>query len=153
MLHARLTTLPFLCLALSPCYIWQWLCIDFVSALLSQIPFEIFLRYLVEMLNRCDTVLYKNDSSGFLTFGVISHCLWNWFHVCSVTWIPFRIFWWYLVEMYHRRWCVTYKKDTLPFLLLALSPLLYLTVVMHWFRIYSVSWIPFGIFLWYLVEI
>ena len=31
-------------------------------------------------------------------------------------------------------------------------PLLYLTVIMHWFCVRSVSWIPFGIFLWYLVE-
>ena len=32
-------------------------------------------------------------------------------------------------------------------------PLVYFTLIMHWFRVHSVSRIPFGIFLWYLVEI
>ena len=31
-------------------------------------------------------------------------------------------------------------------------PLLELTVIIHWFRVRSVSQRPFGIFLWYLVE-
>ena len=31
-------------------------------------------------------------------------------------------------------------------------PLLYLTVIIHWFHVRSVSQRPFGIFLWYLVE-
>ena len=31
-------------------------------------------------------------------------------------------------------------------------PLLCLTVIIHWFRVCSVSHRPFGIFLWYLVE-
>ena len=57
--------------------------------------------YLVLMKNRMRwCVRYKNDNSGFLTFGIISLCfVWNRFCVHSVTWIYFRIFWWYLVEM------------------------------------------------------
>ena len=31
-------------------------------------------------------------------------------------------------------------------------PLLYLTVIIHWFHVRSISQRPFGIFLWYLVE-
>ena len=31
-------------------------------------------------------------------------------------------------------------------------PLLYLTVIIHWFRVRSVSQRPFGLFSWYLVE-
>ena len=89
-------------------------------------------------------VKYKNDNSGFLTFGVISLCfVWSRFHVRSVTGIPFGIFWWYmyLVEMYNRtRRCVMYKNNNSALLSLSIISFCYiLAVIMHWFHVGSVS--------------
>ena len=66
--------------------------------------------------------------------------------------IPLGIFWWYFVEnakqaetMCHiQEWqlCLSYC--------LCFHSLLYLTVIMHCFCVHSVSWTPFGIFLWCL---
>ena len=75
MSHTRMTTLPFLLLALSPfvisvsdyplilCPLWK-----------SKTLWNIFmiLGRNVEQDRRC--VAYKNDNSAFLTVAVISHC-------------------------------------------------------------------------------
>ena len=44
------------------------------------------------------------------------------------------------------------RMTTLPFLLLELFPIVCLTVIIHWFRVHSVSQRHFWIFLWYLIE-
>ena len=44
------------------------------------------------------------------------------------------------------------RMITLPSYFWHYLPLLYLTVIMHWFCVRSVSLTLFGIFLWYLVE-
>ena len=98
-------------------------------------------------------VAYKNNNSGFLTFGAILHCfVWNRFLVCSVTGIPFRIFWWHLVKLQNRtRRRVPFKNYNSAFLTAAVISLLYLTLIMHWFSVRYVSRTLFGIFWWYLV--
>ena len=121
-LCTRMTTLPFLLLALSHFAIFDWLCF----ALCNWIPFRTFWWYLVEMQNRTRRhITYKSDNSGFLFFWSYPplFCFWNWFRVSTVTRILFWIFWWYLVEMRTGRDDMSHKRmTTLPFLLLTLSP-------------------------------
>ena len=76
MSRTRITTLPFLLLALSPFVIFDS---DYalISCLLckSNTLWNIFMGYLVEMKNRMrPCITYKNVNSGSLTFGVISLC-------------------------------------------------------------------------------
>ena len=72
MLRIRMTTLPFLLLALSPFVIFDS---DYALRSVSWIPFRTFWWYLVEMQNRTRRhITYKSDISGFLSFGVISLC-------------------------------------------------------------------------------
>ena len=69
MLHIRLTTLAYLLLELSPFVLFEK---DFVC-FVTGIHFGIFRWYLAEMYNRTrQHVVYKNDNSVFLTFGIIS---------------------------------------------------------------------------------
>ena len=125
----------------------HWFCVCSVT----WIPFSVFWWCSVEMENSTrQHVSYKNDNSGFLTFGVISLCfVWNRIRVHSVRNILMvlgrnveqgqmtsRVQEWQLYQSYFLRYI----------------PLLYLTVIMHWFCVRSVTWIPYGIVWWYLVE-
>ena len=70
MLRTRMTTLPFLFLALSPFVIF-----DRDYTLLYVIPFRTFWWYLEEMQNRTRRhITYKSDNSSFLSFWFISFC-------------------------------------------------------------------------------
>ena len=104
MSHTRMTTLPFLLLALSPSVIF-----DSDNPLIS-----------------CPLCKSKTLWNIFMILGrnveqdQTTHCVQEW-QLCL------SYFWSYL-------------------------HLLCLTVIIHWFRVRSVSQRPFGIYLWYLVE-
>ena len=188
-----MTTLAFSLFEISLRFVWD----RFLICSVTQIPFGIFWWYLVEMYNRTRRhVMYKNDNSGFLIFGVISHCfVWNRFRVCSVTnthgnilmvlgrnveqnettcriqeyqlclsyfwcYLPLFCFWnWFYVHsntlgnilmVFYRNveqaetMCHIQEWQLCLSYFLCYHPLLYLTVI--------ISRKPFGIFLWYLVE-
>ena len=92
---------------------WQLICFCYFLTVIihwfrvrsvSQRPFGIYLWYLVEMQNRTRwCLIYKNDNSAFLTFGVISLCyVWQWLSIDFVS-----------------------KNDNSAFLTLALSPFMF----------------------------
>ena len=101
---------------------------------------------------------YKNDNSAFLTFGVISLCIFNCDNpliscpLCKskTLWNIFMILG-KNVEQDQTACLVQEWQLSLSYFWRYL-PFLCLTVILHWFRVGSVSQRPFGIFLWYLVE-
>ena len=129
MSRTRMTTLPFLLLALSPFVIFDSdnpldLC-PFCKSKTLWYTFMILGRNVEQDQTTCSIQEWQLCLSYFWSYLPLL-CLSViilWFCVHSVSQRPFGIFLWYLVEMLNRtRWHVAYKNDNLPFLLLALSP-------------------------------
>ena len=120
------------------------------------IPFGIFWWYLVEMQIRTRWhVTYKIDNSGFLSFWVITLCfIWkkiscllcNSNTLRNISMVLGRNVEQDETTCHVQEWqcCLSYFCRYLP--------LLFLTVIIHWFLVCSRSQRPLGIFLWYLVE-
>ena len=81
----------------------------------------------------------------------------HWFHVRSISQRPFRIFFMILsrnIEQVQRTCPVHVQEWQLWLSYFCCDlPLLYLTLIMHWFSVCYVSQTLFGIFWWYLLVI
>ena len=118
--HTRMTTLPFLLLALSPFVIFGS---DYAVILcplcMSITPWNIFMilsRNVEQDKTTCRVQEWQLWLCNLWSYLPL-FCFLIWFRDCSVTRMPFGIFWWDLVELSIRtRGCVLYKNDNSTFL-------------------------------------
>ena len=156
MLHIRMTTLPFLLLALSPFVIFDRdypliLCLLCKSKTLWNI-FMILGRNVEQDQITCHIQDWQLCLSYFWSYlplfclKKISRLLCNWNTLWNISVVFCRN-----VEQDQMTCCLQEWQLCLSYFWRYL-PLLYLTVIIHWFCVCSVSQWPFGIFLWYFLE-
>ena len=146
-----MTTLPFLLLVLFSFVIFNSDCV-LISCLLCKSNtlwniFIILVRNVEQDKMRC-VQKWQLWLSYFWSFLPL-FCFWNGFRVCNLNTLQSILV--VLGRNVEQDVSHTRMISLLSYFWLYL-PLLYLTVIMHWLWVHSVSLIPFGIFLWYLVE-
>ena len=131
----------------------HWFCVGCVS----QRPCGIFLMILVRNVEQEQTTWCVQEWQLCLSYfwrylpllylTVIIH----WFRVCCNTlWNIFMLLGRNVEQ--DQRTCLVQEWQLCLSYFWHYLPLLYLTVIIHWYCVCSVSQKPFGIFLWYLVE-
>ena len=147
-----MTTAAFLTFGvISLCYTWKWLCIGFMSALIV----KYLLKYFYDTWLKCTTgqddlsrirmitlAFLLLELSPFVFFLKLISC-----PLChSNTFLNNLMIFGWNVEQDEtvcrvQEWslCLSYLWRYLP--------LLYLTMIMHWFPVSSVNWVPFRFFM------
>ena len=156
MSHTRMTTLPSLLLALSP-FVMSDSDYPLISCPLccSKTLWNIFIilgRNVEQDQMTCRIQEWQLCLSYFWRYlplfclKQISHLLCNWNTLWNISIVLGRNVEQDQMMCRVQEWqlCLSYFWHYLP--------LLYLTFIIHWFCVRSVSQRPFGIFLWYLVE-